>query len=399
MSIADEETKARFLGDVRFQRAFMTYFSMELTRFGGHARALAISHLFGGDAPLLCGLFSGVGRPLALLADGIELRAAVPVMQALTLAAVDWMEPFCDLLCLADTDHAPSSSAPPSRSPTPHGSSAQANLTPEEILSRVGYDGRLSGVMKSGPGFHNIAHIFSNPAARAAVAEYVALLGTHRAQHSPHDCLQPSAILQHLAALSALLLGATHKPGRPAFDLYLARLPACLHGARVVLDSGWVGGGEGDEGDEAGRRNAVLLVRALWLLFLLVYITQLRPMMDGKLLVPQELVVSGAGSVGLEGGEDRDRDRDGDWEGILEEGCRRQEAAAAAGAGASAGADRGGYEDVEFLRALRSLRELEKAYGGVHGRLYLHTARKLVSQWQGWTGLGRDREVMLNIRL
>jgi hypothetical protein len=45
------------------------------------------------------------------------------------------------------------------------------------------------------------------------------------------------------------------------------------------------------------------------------------------------------------------------------------------------------------------LRELSKVYGAVHGRLYIHAAWKLAKQWQGWTGLGGDREAMLNIRL
>jgi hypothetical protein len=57
------------------------------------------------------------------------------------------------------------------------------------------------------------------------------------------------------------------------------------------------------------------------------------------------------------------------------------------------------YPDLQFLRALRSLRELSRVYGAVHGRLYIHAAWKLAKQWQGWTGLGGDREAMLNIRL
>jgi hypothetical protein len=59
----------------------------------------------------------------------------------------------------------------------------------------------------------------------------------------------------------------------------------------------------------------------------------------------------------------------------------------------------GKFGDLQFLRLLRSLRELSQVYGVVHGRLYFHAAWKMVRQWQGWTGLGVDREVMLNIRL
>ncbi|AEO68068.1 uncharacterized protein THITE_2145306 [Thermothielavioides terrestris NRRL 8126] len=314
-----------------FQRAFMTYFSMENGRFAGNSKALAISHLFTQDPPLIYGLFSGIGRPLTLLSDGIELRAAILVMQSLTLSAVDWMEPMCELLTRPVL-----AAAPPQ------------HLAPEDILNRVAYDGRLSGVMKAGPGFHGVSHVFASATAKAAVVEYVRCLDTR----------DLPLVLQQLAALSVLLLCATHKPGRPAFDLYLGRLPTCVNSTRVVLES-WV----------EDHSHGVLLVRGLWLLVLLVYVTQLRPAVDGKLLVSPELAQESRG-----------------WEAIFDE-FRGQ------------AVPEGKYADVDFLRALRSLRELSAVYGAVHGRLYLHAAWKLVSQWRSWTGLGINREVMLNIRL
>ncbi|KAK4157693.1 hypothetical protein C8A00DRAFT_29378 [Chaetomidium leptoderma] len=348
-SIADEEAKSQFLGDDRFQRAFMTYFSMENGRFAGNSKALAISHLFSGDTPLIYGLFSGIGRPLTLLSDGIELRTAILVMESLTLSAVaDFMEPMRELLT-------------PTHSPTP--TNERRLLSPEEILHRIAYDGRLSGVMKAGPGFHGVAHIFAHPPARAAVAEYVACLDTRGG---------PALVLQQLAALSVLLLCATHKPPgggqQPAaFDLYLGRLPTCVNSARVLLvmmlEKQWV--------EEESHK--VLLVRALWLVVVLVYITQLRPVIDGTLLVSKELAEERRG-----------------WECIFEKGR-----------GGQAGLEPEGKcsHDLSLMRVLRSLRELSKAYGTVHGRLYFHAAWKLANQWREWTGLGRDREVMLNIRL
>jgi hypothetical protein len=311
----------------------MTFFSMENGRYAGNTKALAISHLFIGDAPLICGLFSDVGRPLTLLSDGIELRTAVLVMESLTLAAVDWMEPVHELL----TDS--------------QASAEGCLLSPEEILSRVAYDGRFSGVMKGGPGFHEISHVFSNPNAKAAIVECMQRLDTR----------DPALLLQQLAALSVLLACATHKPGQPAFDLYLGRLPTCVHSARVILEEGWV--------EDDGHR--VLLVRGLWLVMLLAYVTQLRPVIDGKLLVSKEVA-----------------EENRSWEAMYEE-LRSKEAAA----------EGGRHRDFQFLRAVRSLRELSKAYESVHGRLYFHAACKLMSQWRRWTGLGISREEMLNIRL
>ncbi|KAK3305743.1 uncharacterized protein B0T15DRAFT_485295 [Chaetomium strumarium] len=316
----------------RFQRAFMTFFSMENGRYAGNTKALAISHLFIGDAPLIYGLFSDIGRPLTLLSDGIELRTAILVMQSLTLAAVDWMEPMHELLTDSQLAAGPSAEY----------------LSPEEILSRVAYDGRFSGVMKGGPGFHEVSNVFSDPTAKAAIVEYMQYLDTR----------DLDLLLQQIAALSVLLACATHKPGQPAFDFFLGRLPTCVNSTRVILES-WVE----DEG------HKVLLVRGLWLVLLLAYATQLRPVIDGKLLVSRELA-----------------EENRSWETIYDD--LRSQAAA-----------EGRHRDFQFLRAVRSLRELSKAYEPVHGRLYLHAACKLMSQWRGWTGLGISREAMLNIRL
>jgi hypothetical protein len=347
-SISDEETRSRFLGDARyrdlmmtfldchltvsrFQRAFMTYFSMENGRFAGNSKALAVYHFFTGDRPLICGLFSGVGRPLTLLSDGIELRATIMVMESLTLSAVDWMEPIYELLT-----H-PQLAVP-----------LGEYLSPEDIINRVGYDGRFSGVMRAGPGFHGVAHIFSNPSAKAAVSEYMRCLDTS-------NC---PLLLQQLSALSVLLSTAAHKPDQLAFDLYLSRLPTCVNSARAILEN-WV--------EEESHK--ALLVRGLFLLIMLTYITQLRPVVDGRLLVSKELAEEKRG-----------------WETIYKK-ARRQ------------GTVEGTYGKTELLRELRSLMELSTAYSVAHGRLYFHAAWKLVRHWKGWTGLGIDREAMLNIRL
>lgn len=347
-SISDEEAKSRFLGDgrygtpsvafaelsltsSRFQRAFMTYFSMENGRFAGNSKTLTIYHFFTGDRPLICGLFAGVGRPLTLLSDGIELRATIMVMESLTLSAVDWMEPMFELLT-----H-PQLELPPGE-----------YLSPEDLIGRVGYDGRFSGVMRAGPGFHGLAHVVSNSNARAAIPEYIRCL----------DMSNIPLLLQQLSALSVLLSTATHKPDQVAFDLYLSRLPACVNSTRVILES-WV----------VEESHKVLLVRGLFLLIMLTYITQLRPVVDGRLLVSKELAEENRG-----------------WETIYKKAKRQ-------------GTVEGTYGKLEFLRELRSLRELSKAYSAAHGRLYIHAAWKLVGHWKGWTGLGIDREVMLNIRL
>jgi hypothetical protein len=309
----------------------MTYFSLDNGRFAGDSKALAVFHLFTGAKPLVYGLLSGVGRPLTLLSDGIELRAAVLIVESLTLSAVDWLEPIYDLL----TD--PRLESPP-----------RELLSPADIIDRVAYDGRFSGVMKAGPGFHGVARVLSNPSARAAVVEYVQQL----------ECGDMALLLQKLSDLAVVLLCATHKPEKPAFDYYLAHISICVNNTRIIF-----------ENLLEERSHRIVLIRGIWLLIILTYITQLRPIIDTSLLTAIE-----------EPGGDMS------WDSIHQEFH-------------SQGISGGKYNDPVFLRTLRSLWELDKAYGPTHGSPYLQAARKMVSQWDGWTGIGADREAVLNIRL
>ncbi|KAK4231962.1 oxidoreductase AflY [Podospora fimiseda] len=329
-SITDASTKLRFLGDTRFQRAFMTFFSMENGTFGGNSKALAVMEFFNGPKPLLYGLFSGSSMPLALLSNGLELRSSVLVVQSLTLAAVEWSEPIFEIL-----GH-PQLSRP-----------ACELLPPEEIIRRVAYDGRFSGVMKSGPGYHGVANIFSNASSKTAIVEYIQQL----------DIRNISQVMPQLSQLAVLLLCGTHKPNFPAFDLYLSHIVTCINSTRVILASL----------EDSSHR--ILLVRGVWLFILLLYITQLRPVTDMSLVLSTELP---EGKV---------------WDMIHTDFVH-------------CGVSTGKYGDVSLLRVLRSLWELDKAYGSIHGKIYTKAAWKLVNQWQTWTGLGGgDREGTLNIRL
>ncbi|KAK4178504.1 hypothetical protein QBC36DRAFT_182541 [Triangularia setosa] len=332
-SIADEATKTLLLGDKRFQRAFMTYFSLLNNQFNSNSTALVLSQLFSGPKPLVYGFFSSLGLPLTFLSDGIELRSAILVAQSLTISAVDWTEQIFSLLT------SPSLARP-----------ASELLSPEELLRRVAYDGRFSGVMKSGPGYHNISQVFANPAARAAVVEYIQQL----------DCRNLGLLLPQLAALSVLLLTATHKPTAPAFDFYLAHLVTAVNSLRVIL-------GILEQGT-----HRVVVVRGVWLLFVLAYVTQLRPVIDSELLHGMQL---------QEGH---------DWQGIYEVFCSD---------GITDGAR---FGNGPFLRVLRTLWELGQQQQECGSEMmYLKAGWKMMGYWSGWAGLGGDgaREIGLNIRL
>ncbi len=307
----------------------MSYFSMENNKFSGKSTNMAIHHLTQAPKPLIYGLFTELGRPLVFLSDALELQTAVMVVQALSLAALDWTDPIHDIL-----------SHPQLRNPPTE------TLSPEQILGRVAYDGRLSGLMKAGPGFHGVSRILSNPNASAAVLHYV-----HQLDHENLD-----ELLSQLSQLSALLLCGTHKPDKPAFDFYLSHIPVWVCSLRVVL------------GMIQDKGQKLLLVRGVWLLIVLVYITQLRPTVDPTLLASQDLPEEASS-----------------WAGILSD-IR----------------NKGGYEekylDLQLLRTIRSLFELSKSFDGI-GKPHVRAAGKLVTQWQRWTGLGGEKEETLNIRL
>ena len=313
-----------------FQRAYMDYFSMENGRLRGNSKAQAMSHLLSDTYPMIYGLFGGFGQALVFLSDAIELQSAILLMESLVLAAVDWNEAIYKLL-----KH-------PQLSTT-----ADESLPPETIISRIAYDGRLGGVMKSGPGYHRVSNILSNENVRRALVDYIHSL----------DMRNLPRLLTQMARLSVLLLCAAHKPGRPAFDCYLSSLPTFIHSLRVLLDS------------FQDHPHKTILVHGVWLLIILSYVTQLRPIISEGLITATEV-----------------SQEDMSWDRIFSDLQQQPEAV------------HGKYRDSSLLRTLRSLQQLGGALGADE-RFYLQAAWKLKREWQQWTGLGNDREESLNIRL
>ncbi|KAK0612659.1 hypothetical protein B0T17DRAFT_499357, partial [Bombardia bombarda] len=239
------------------------------------------------------------------------------VIESLTLTAVDWTSHIYDLLTHAQLAQ-----------------SAHELLPPGEILGRVSYDGRLSGLMKSGPGYHEVSNIFLNQSARAAVLDYVHKL----------DCRDIAVVLQQLSDLSVLMLCATHKAGMPAFDFYLGRFPTLVTSLRALVET------FSEEGPK------IILIRGVWLLMVLAYITQLRPEVNPALVDSVELP---------EGGNV--------WLIILKAFDEKMDS------------------DLWLLRAMRSLWELGMASDrNIGDSRYRKAAWKLLSEWQGWTGRGGE---------
>lgn len=333
-----------------FQRAYMDFFSTENNRFFGNSRALVVEHLMSEPKPLMYGLFGAFGASMVLLSDAIELRNAVLVVESLVLAAVDWDERLFEMLSGGCTRKRAASDL----------------ISPETTLRQMAYDSRLGGLMKTGPGFHGVAYVLSSPAARAAVSGYLDMLDT---RHLPR-------LLAQLARLSVLLLCATHRPDRPAFDFFLGSLPTLVRSLGVLLEQ------------LQDTEQKTTLVRGVWLLFMLAYITQLRPRIDESLMEPTGLPLPlpvHHGPAWVAAVDDPPPApvlaelHDGSHDGPASLGAR--------------------CIDWRFLRAYRSIRELGRQASADQAGFYTQAADKLRTQWAGWTGLGHTREESLNIRL
>jgi hypothetical protein len=260
------------------------------------------------------------------------------VVQSLTLASVHYDKVLRDLLMEVQ--------AAGPLSPT------RPYQSPFSILQAIGHDGRFSNVVHQ-PGYPaGVRHVLTNKNTREALIHYLRLL----------DVSDPTAALQTLSQLSLTLLTATHKQGKPAFDYYLANLPTLVNSARIPL------------AEFPKSEQSTLLLRGLWMMFVLTYITQMRPIVDM--------------SVQLTGGSLPKQETYANWDAIFAE--FRGDSLTAESK----------YMDTRFLRTLRSIYELER-----HGYCTVGdgviAAYKLRWQWRRWTGKGahHGQGEGLNVRL
>lgn len=240
-----------YFGNKAYQRAYMDYFSVQHTIKGGGATLIwALHHLWrvakDGKA-LIYGLFGRSGRSLLFLSDGLEVPTAVMVVQGLTLAAIDWSQPIQDLLSACAFPHQQVQAQGQDNSVFP-------------IFHRIGNDGRFSGLGL--PDVHNFANIMNNARMRAALFDHVRQLYVHDFDR----------ILSDLSRLSVLLACTTHKPGKPAFDLWLGRLPSLVVALRVLLETTAQMGAHRDFG--------YVLIRGVWMQMVLTYVSQMRPVIN-----------------------------------------------------------------------------------------------------------------------
>ncbi|KAI9778509.1 MAG: hypothetical protein M1839_008039 [Geoglossum umbratile] len=222
-----------YLGDRRYQRAFIDFFEDELVRFGYDWKAVLAEYLLNGHEPLINGLICGLGHPLIHLAYAYELDNSVLAIEALGLCAInnDFLHKYLDN---------------PSSTPAPNPSRSVL-----AIFARVRKDPRFNN-LSIHPDSSKIEVLFEKH--EDAILEH----------WNSWEIENLGKQFEESMDVAILLLTATHKISYPAYDIFLARLLTTCHAVRILLPI-------------VPAEWQIPLVMEWWLLALTVYIAQLRP--------------------------------------------------------------------------------------------------------------------------
>ncbi|MCJ1468418.1 hypothetical protein MMC07_007046 [Pseudocyphellaria aurata] len=229
-----------YLGDARYERAYVDFFEDELVLNGYDWRKVVEKYLFSGKNPIGNCLVAGLGHPLIHLGYAYELSSRDVAMEALSLAACSYN--FLHKYLDDDPKYRP-------------GLSTYSTSSPLEILQRVRLDKRLDGLLDE-PGAVNAEGLMGKLFEKC---EAVLLEHFHAWELSdPRTQFRDS---QHAAA--AVLVATYDAESRP-FDFFLMHVLSTSHAVRILLPL-------------IPAAFHIALVKQWWLLTLTVYISQLRP--------------------------------------------------------------------------------------------------------------------------
>ncbi|SLM40715.1 Domain of unknown function DUF4243 [Lasallia pustulata] len=224
-----------YLGNQRYQRAYVDFFEDELVLHGYDWRKVLAKYLFTGKEPLINCVIAGLGHPLIHLGYAFELSSRELAMEALGLVTTSYnfLHKYLDNSLYTK--------------PSTHSTSS-----PLEILERVRRDKQLDGLYDH-PGGDNIQPIFDSH--EAAVLEY---------WNAWHIANPKKQFEDSQRAAAALLVCTHHGTGDEKHDFFVVHVLTTSHAVRILLPF-------------IPARFHVALVRQWWLLTLAVYIAQLRP--------------------------------------------------------------------------------------------------------------------------
>ncbi|KAK4245302.1 hypothetical protein C7999DRAFT_34364 [Corynascus novoguineensis] len=291
-----------FLGDKRYQRAYVDFFEDALAM--NHAynwKELLEEYMFKGDEPLANCLIGGLGHPLIHLGYAYEFDSREIATEALGLAATQYNFLHKYLDDPSYTRPAPFSSA-----------------SPLDLLNRLASDARFDGLFRE-PGFANIEPLFRDH--EDLVLEYwnawdlqPSSSAEKKGEESDTDPLELFRASQEAAVA---LLVATVRPGTHAYNFFLVHALTTSHAARILLPL------------LPSDHLHVPLIRQWWLLALAVYVAVLRPPIDPD-YVPHDLKGKG-------------------WRYVEQRALTSEWAT-----------------DAHFVKAIRAMREAARTWGDVH---------------------------------
>ncbi|KAM0329847.1 hypothetical protein ACHAQA_004012 [Verticillium albo-atrum] len=233
-----EEDWQEFLGDKRYQRAYVDFFEDALAlQFKYDWKTVMEHYLLRGDQPLVHGLIGGLGHPLIHLGYAYEMNSKEIAIEALALSCVqyNYLHKYLD--------------EEKYTKPSPVNSDS-----PLTILTMIARDARFDGLFKA-PGFDNLDLLFGKH--EDLVLEYWNALIVHN----------PKRLFEKSQEVAVALLVATVRPGTHAYNFFNVHLLTTSHAVRILLPV-------------LPARLHVPLVREWWLLTVAVYIAMGRPAID-----------------------------------------------------------------------------------------------------------------------
>lgn len=224
----------KYLGDRRYERAFVDFFTDELVRFGYDWEKLVEEYFFQGDQPLISGALDGLGHPLIHLGYAYELSNRPVAIEALAMAATVW-----------DGSHKyfdDPSYTWPSKRPT-------TSLV--DILERVHDDKRFDAAVTA-PGPANVGALLRGH--EGTLLEY----------WNSWTLTDPLVQFRDSQFAATLLFVGTTGPDTRDYDFFLVHVLTTSHAVRILLPL-------------IPARLHLQLVRQWWLFALVTYVTQMRP--------------------------------------------------------------------------------------------------------------------------
>ncbi|KAI2624350.1 hypothetical protein GGR54DRAFT_596079 [Hypoxylon sp. NC1633] len=233
-----------FLGDSRYQRAYVDFFEDALAlKHNYQWKGVVEEYIYGGREPLVNCLIGGLGHPLIHLGYAFEVDSREVAMEALGMAATQYnfLHKYID-----DASYS-------RRSPI-------ESSSPMDLLLKLASDKRLDGLFK-GSGPENIEPLFQKH-------EDIAM--EYWNAWTLEDPVKDFELSQE-AAVAVVI--ATVPPGTHSYNFFLCHILTTSHAVRILIPF-------------IPPEFRISLARQWWLLAIAVYIAELRPKIDPDYIQP-----------------------------------------------------------------------------------------------------------------